>query len=216
MNRWLQREDVPRGADYDARWASLAASGANVHGEADLVTWCLTERHIPAEAAHAAPAPRRPRVLDAGCGTGRVAIELERRGLDVVGVDIDPAMLAQARAKHPEGTWVEADLATLQLDDGGSGRRFDLIALPGNVMIFLAPGSEATVLARLAGHLAPGGLLLAGFQLGADKLTLARYDELAAAAGLTLVDRFATWDREPFVAGGDYAVSLHRLDPARS
>ena len=95
MSRW-RRSGAPRGADYDQRWADLAAAGASVHGEADLVT---------------SFAPRT--VLDAGCGTGRVAIELARRGIEAVGVDADPAMLDRAREKAPDLRWIEADLATV-------------------------------------------------------------------------------------------------------
>ncbi|HNA50886.1 MAG TPA: CheR family methyltransferase, partial [Mycobacterium sp.] len=89
-------------------------------------------------------------------------------------------------------------------------RRFDLILLAGNVMIFLEPGSEARVLTALADRLSPDGLLVAGFSIRPRRLSLERYDELAAGAGLVPVARWATWDREPF-AGGDYAVSVHRL-----
>jgi hypothetical protein len=53
--------------------------------------------------------------------------------------------------------------------------------------------------------------VVAGFELIAGRLSLDRYDELAAAAGLTLEARFATWDRRPWTPGGDYAVSVHRL-----
>jgi hypothetical protein len=80
----------------------------------------------------------------------------------------------------------------------------------GNVMVFVDPGTETAVVANLARHLDPGGALVAGFQLEARGLALARYDEGAAAAGLVLEDRWATWDRQSFVAGGDYAVSVHR------
>jgi ubiquinone/menaquinone biosynthesis C-methylase UbiE len=146
-------------------------------------------------------------VLDAGCGTGRVAIELARRGLDAMGVDADPGMLAAAREKSPELDWVLADLASLELPD----RRFDCAVMAGNVMIFVVPGTEGAVLQRLAAHLHPGGLVVAGFQLMPGRLSLERYDELAATAGLALADRFATWGRDPWVPGGDYAVSVHRL-----
>jgi len=151
-------------------------------------------------------------VLDGGCGTGRVAIELARRGLDVVGIDADPGMLSAARAKAPDLEWVLADLSdfTLPDADGPGPRRFDAAVLAGNVMIFVVPGTEGAVVERTAAHLRPGGLLVAGFQLVAGRLSLERYDELAAAAGLTLVDRFATWGRDPW-SGGDYAVSVHRL-----
>ncbi len=191
--RW-QQSDRPRGEDYDARWKRLAASGASVHGEADLIEALLREGG-------------GTRVLDAGCGTGRVAIELAARGFDVVGLDADPTMLETARAKAPRLRWIEADLVDT---DDHLDETFDVVALPGNVMIFLDRGTEAAVVAALARRLAPGGLLVAGFQLGTGRLTLDRYDEITATAGLELVDRWATWDRQPY-DGGDYAVSLHRL-----
>lgn len=190
--RW-QSSDAPRGQDYDARWERLAASGVGVHGEADLIESLLSETGGST-------------VLDAGCGTGRVAIELAARGCAVVGLDADPAMLAAARSKAPDLRWIEADL----VDTGAHlGEAFDLVALPGNVMIFLDRGTEPDVVGQLAARLRPGGLLVAGFQLQTGRLTLDRYDEITAAAGLQLVDRWATWDREPF-HGGDYAVSVHR------
>jgi SAM-dependent methyltransferase len=190
--RW-QRTEPPRGEEYDARWEPLAEAGQNVHGEADLVEFLLAGNGGCT-------------VLDAGCGTGRVAIELARRGITVTGVDADADMLATARAKAPLD-WQLADLAAL---DGASGGPFDLVLLAGNVMIFVEPGTEGGVLANLAGLLRPGGVLVAGFSLQPDLLSCARYDDLAAAAGLHLMSRWATWDRQPF-AGGDYAVSVHRL-----
>lgn len=191
MTRW-QRESVARGDSYDERWRTLAATGENIHGEADLVT------HLLGESGGAS-------ILDAGCGTGRVAIELARRGFTVEGVDADTDMLATAHEKAPQLGWHEGDLAAL--GDAVPGP-FDLILLAGNVMIFLDPGTEPAVLAHCADRLAPGGMLVAGFSLRPDRLTLADYDEMAAAAGLTVRSRWATWDRLPF-AGGDYAVSVH-------
>ena len=185
-NRWLT-EAGDRSHAYDKRWEDAAAAGRNIHGEADLV-----ERLGPAS------------VLDAGCGTGRVAIELAARGIDVAGVDVDAAMLARAREKAPHLTWVHADLAEVDL-----GRTFDVVVMAGNVMIFLAPGTEAQVVANLARHVAPGGSLVAGFSLEPGRLDLATYDAHAGAAGLVLADRWATWDEQPF-AGGEYAVSVHR------
>ena len=185
-NRWLA-EAAGRSGTYDRRWDELAAEGRNVHGEADFVE-----------------ALGRGSVLDAGCGTGRVAAELARRGFEVVGVDLDPSMLAVARDKAPDLEWVEADLATVDL-----GRTFDVVVLAGNVMIFLQPGTEARVVANLARHLRPGGALVAGFSLQPGRLNLAAYDVAAAGAGLVAGGRWATWERAPF-AGGDYAVSLHR------
>jgi len=186
-NRWLA-EAAGRSRTYDQRWEQMAAQGASVHGEADFV-----------DRLH----PRS--VLDAGCGTGRVGIELARRGTDVVGVDLDPSMLAVARAKALGIRWLEGDLAAVEL-----GRRFDVVVMAGNVMIFLARGTEAAVVANLARHLVPGGALVAGFSLEPSRLDLAAYDAFAAEAGLVPDGRWATWDLQPFTEG-DYAVSLHRL-----
>ena len=175
--------------DYDARWRQMAASGENPHGEADLIC-----RFEPAS------------VLDGGCGTGRVAIELAIRGIDVVGVDVDASMLAGARVKAPEIVWIEADLAEAKLH-----RHFDVVALAGNVMIFVSPGREGAVVANLATHLAIGGRLVAGFQLRHRGLDLRTYDSFCEEAGLVLEHRWASWSAADY-EGGDYAVSVHRFD----
>ena len=195
--RW-QCTDTARGEEYDARWIPLAEAGENIHGEADLVETLLRESG-------------RNRVLDAGCGTGRVAIELSRRGFVVTGVDADAAMLDAARAKAPEIDWREGDLAGSidpRVNSLGPGT-VDLVLLAGNVMIFLDPGTEGIVLQNLADQLADNGLLVAGFSLQPGQLSCDRYDEAAAEAGLSRAARWASWDRQPF-AGGDYAVTVHR------
>lgn len=186
-NRWLKTRDAV-GDEYDARYERSAAAGENVHGEADLVM-----RSSPTS------------VLDAGCGTGRVARELARRGVDVVGVDLDLDMLATARRKAPELAWHCADLESVELR-----RAFSVILVAGNVMILLTPGSEGAVVANLARHLEPGGLLIAGFQILPGRLSVGEYDRLAAAAGLTLVARWSTWERAPWDPLERYAVSVHR------
>jgi len=168
--RWHQ-SDVPRGADYDRRFEDLAATGMDMHGEAALVA-----SYRPAT------------VLDAGCGTGRVAIELARRGHDVVGVDVDPSMLDSARAKAPALTWVEA----------------------GNVLIFVPSGTEGDVIAHTSRHVAPGGRLVTGYSLRPGGLQPSGHDTYASAAGLVLEDRWSTWGRDPYAADDAYAVSVHR------
>ncbi len=193
-------EGGSRGDRYDRRFTEAAAAGVDVHGEASFVQ-SLGVRSV----------------LDGGCGTGRVGIELRRRGLDVVGVDIDPDMLAVAQRKAPETEWLLDDLATVEIQEpDGSGlqlRRFDCVVLAGNLMIFLEPGTERAVVGNMARHLRPGGLLVAGFQLMAGGLDLPRYDRLARTAGLRLLERYATWDRQPWSDEGSYAVSVHRPPP---
>lgn len=187
-NRWLNTRSVS-GDDYDATYKQKAAAGENVHGEADFV-----ESFGPKS------------VLDAGCGTGRIAIELARRGIDVVGVDIDANMLDTARKNAPHLDWRLDDLVTLDLK-----RPFDLIVMAGNVMIFLAPGTEGAVLTNMVRHLSPGGVLIAGFQLAIGYLEIEEYDSLAKEAGLELKERWSTWHRDPWDGYCTYAVSVHSL-----
>ena len=175
------------GDGYQRRIEERLAGEQDPHGEARFV-----ERYAPSA------------VLDAGCGTGRVAIELARRGYEVAGVDVSDSMLSTARRLDPAVRWVCADLATLDLE-----RQYDVVMMAGNVPLFTPPGTTAGVVAGCARHLAPQGRLIAGFQL--DKgYDVATYDMEAAAAGLTLAERYATWDREPFQHSSDYAVSVHR------
>jgi len=187
---WRQRVDLD---GYDRRWAQMAERGENPHGEADLVC-----RFRPSH------------VLDAGCGTGRVAIELARRGIDVVGVDLDPDLLDRARAKAPELTWVLGDLAHLDL-----GRTFDVVVMAGNVLGFVAPSDRPAAVARAAVHVAEGGRLVSGCQLRPGWPTIGEYDAWCAEAGLELEDRVATWDGEALGPEPDYAVAVHRR-PARA
>lgn len=189
--RW-QGSSVPRGAAYDKRFDDLASAGMDVHGEATLI-------------ASYGPAW----VLDAGCGTGRVAIELTRRGHDVVGVDVDAAMLAAARTKAPDLTWVEGDLTDPDLD---FGRSFDIVVMAGNVLIFVPTGTEGRVIANAARWLVPGGRLVTGYSIAAEGFGPTEHDDLAARCGLTLEDRWSTWDRRSFEPGDRYAVSVHRRE----
>lgn len=174
------------GDDYQRRLdASLADT--DPHGEVVFV-----QRYAPQS------------VLDAGCGTGRVAIELAKRGVEVVGVDASESMLATARRLAPPLAWVHADLADLDL-----GRTFDVVVMAGNVMHFTPADTTAAVVAGCARHLAPAGVLVAGFQLRRD-YDLDTYDAETASAGLELIERYATWDLDPFDDAGDFAVSVHR------
>jgi SAM-dependent methyltransferase len=175
------------GREYQARFDALADRGVDVHGEASLV------RSLSPES-----------VLDAGCGTGRVAIELARHGIEVVGVDVDASMIAEARRRAPRLEWVREDLATLDL-----GRCFDVVVLAGNVPLYCPVASRPALVEACAAHVARGGAMVAGFQLDRG-FTLDEYDPACEAAGLTLVDSWATWDGQPFLPARGYAVSVHR------
>lgn len=207
--RWQELAGRTSGAEYAARFSRLAAAGRNMHGEAGFCAGLV-----------AAPAL----VLDAGCGTGRVAIRLAELGYRVVGVDSDDSMLAEARRAGPGLSWLAADLATLpdfaqlrQLAgiEPGDLPGFDLVVAAGNVIPLLAPGTLTGTVRRLAGVLAPAGLLVAGFGLdsahlpdGCPVTPAADYREACAAAGLTELDRYGSWDGAGESVG--YLVGVHR------
>jgi SAM-dependent methyltransferase len=197
--RWTEISSGHGGAAaYQKLFDDLEESGVDIHGEARFVASLV-----------APPA----RILDAGCGTGRVAIELTRLGFHCVGVDSDLDMIEHARRRGPGAHFVHQDLTELYL----RSQAFDLAVLAGNVVPLLAPGTLNRALERLAAHVQPEGLLVAGFGLDAAHLppnvqvtTLAAYDRACSAAGFSLAERYASWDRERFTEGAGYAVSVHR------
>lgn len=95
------------------------------------------------------------RILDLGCGTGRLACELAGQGHRVTGADPAPVMLAVARRRPgaERVEWIEAGALDLHLED-----RFDLAIMTGHVFqVFLEDEEIASVLRGLRGHLCPGG-----------------------------------------------------------
>jgi 2-polyprenyl-3-methyl-5-hydroxy-6-metoxy-1,4-benzoquinol methylase len=188
--RWFTDFDENHSAWYVERFRAMAAEGVDLDGEARFVDTLL---------------PRGARVLDAGCGTGRVGAALHARGHHVTGVDVDPALIEAARADHPGPRWEVADLATLRLDDDP----FDAAVLAGNVLVFVAPGSERDVLARVAAHVRPDGVLVTGFATDRE-YTVDRLDADTAAVGLAVEHRFATWDLRPWRADATWAVTVLR------
>ncbi|MEH1100281.1 class I SAM-dependent methyltransferase [Micromonospora sp. CPCC 205561] len=196
--RWETETGPEHSQWYIDRFRRLAAEGADLAGEARLVD------------ALVAPGSR---ILDAGCGTGRVGAALAARGHSVVGVDADPALVEAARADHPGPRWLVADLAELDLAAAGEAEPFDAAVVAGNVLAFVAPGTEREVLRRVAAHLSPDGVLAVGF--GTDRgYPLAGFDADAVAAGLRLEHRFATWDLRPWRDDAEFAVTVLRRPAA--
>ena len=181
---------------YDRAWTAIAESGSDPHGEvAFLERLWLRRRAVIAL------------VLDGGCGTGRVAIELARRGVNAEGTDLDAAMLSHAATKAPTIAWHLGNLASIEL-----GASYDTIVMAGNVILFADDHDRSAVIANVARHLTDGGLLVAGFQLkrlDRRRVSLSEWDEWTTASGLGLIERFATWDDDPWTADCDYAVSVH-------
>ncbi|MFC8921951.1 class I SAM-dependent methyltransferase [Cellulosimicrobium sp. NPDC057127] len=193
-SRWEQKvaADPSHSTWYVERFRSMAADGADLAGEARLVDAML---------------PRGARVLDAGCGPGRVGAELAARGHTVVGVDVDPVLVEAARADHPGPDWRVGDLAELDLPAEGVAEPFDAIVCAGNVMTFLAPGTEVEVLRRFAAHLAPQGRAVVGFGAGRGYAADAFFADVEAA-GLRVDVALATWDLRPYEPTSDFLVAV--------
>lgn len=179
---------------YIERFRSMARAGQDLAGEARLVD---------------AVAPRGARILDAGCGSGRLGGHLVAAGHDVVGVDVDPVLIEAAEHDHPGPRWLVGDLAELDLSARGIAEPFDVIVSAGNVMTFVAPSTRVQVLTRLRAHLAGNGRAVIGFGAGRD-YEFSQFLDDAAEAGFTPDLLLSTWDLRPFTEGADFLVALLR------
>ena len=177
---------------YIQRFKIMEANGADLYGEARTVD---------------AMASRNSRILDAGCGPGRLGTYLHERGHQVVGIDVDPALIEAAQADHPGPTWVVGDLAEMDLPARGIPADFDVIVSAGNVMGFLHPATRRPVLAGFGDRLAPAGRGVVGFGAGRGY----DFDDFFAdvdAVGLTREQTFATWDLRPFTDQANFVVAV--------
>ena len=130
-----------------------------------------------------------------------------------MGVDADPVLIEAAGVDHPGPRWLVGDLAELDLAAAGEGEPFDGAVLAGNVMVFLAPGTEAAALSRVAAHVRPGGFVVTGFHTDRE-LSLEAFDRAVDEAGLRPEHRFATWDLRAWHDDADFAVSVLRTPAA--
>ena len=177
---------------YIERFKIMEAAGHDLYGEARTVD---------------AMAPREARILDAGCGPGRHAGWLHQRGHRVVGVDVDPVLIAAAQEDHPGPAFLVGDLAELDLPSQGIEADFDIILSAGNVMSFLAPSTRVDTLRRLKDHLTSGGRLVTGFGAGRG-YDFTDFLSDAQVAELTPVLAFSTWDLRPWQPDSDFLVAV--------
>jgi SAM-dependent methyltransferase len=196
ISTWVRitQEDPGHSTAYVQRFRDMAAAGADLAGEARLVDTLV---------------PRAARILDAGCGPGRVGAFLHEAGHEVVGVDVDPVLITAAEEDHPGPTWLVADLAELDLPARGIPAGFDAVLCAGNVMTFLAPGTRREVLRRLRAHVAPSGRAAIGFG-GGRGYDFAEFLADAEAAGWAPDLLLSTWDLRPFTADSGFLVAILR------
>lgn len=124
----------------------------------------------------------RGRVLDAGCGTGTLALDLAGRGHRVVGVDLSEAMIAVARAKDTASsvTWRTGDITTLERVPGEEA--FDLVTCVADTLNHLeTPDLWEKAFRRLGAQLRAGGWL---------------FFDAMTSRGLQRLDKFVAEERD--------------------
>ncbi len=168
----------------------LEAQGQDIHGESRLID---------------AMAERGSRVLDAGCGTGRLGGRLAALGHDVVGVDVDPILIEHAVHDFPEGDWRVGDLS----EDAIEEHDFDIAVAAGNVVGFFAPDGREAAYRNIFNALKPGGRFVVA--LGAGRGW--EFDDmmaLAEAVGFVTDYTFSSWDLKPFGPNSTFLVVVFR------
>lgn len=197
--RWFTETKDGHSEWYRDRFRDLAAEGADLQGEARF-----------ADALSA----RGSRILDAGCGGGRMAGALHVAGHVAYGLDADPLLIEAAQQDYPGPTYRVRDLTELTLADVDD-EPVDLVMCAGNVMSFVAAGTEARVIQRLCSVVRPGGRVVLGYRRE-ESYPYDQFDADVAALAIRrevrLEHRFSTWHLDPFTADADFAVSILRVE----
>lgn len=190
MPTWKEVTDAnpAHSHNFARKWKMLQAEGKDIHGEARLID---------------AMVERGARVLDAGCGSGRLGGELVNRGHHVIGIDVDPILIQHAEHDHPQGTWLVGDLST----DPIEAKNFDIAVAAGNVVGFLAPEGRESAFRNIFDAIKPGGRFVVG--LGAGRgWEFADLIELAEAVGFRTDSTFSSWDLKVFGPNSTFLVAV--------
>ena len=169
----------------------IAAQGNDINGEARLID---------------AMVERNSRILDAGCGTGRLGGYLVERGHEVVGTDIDPILIEHARTDFAGLTSYVGDLGSDPIPEGD----FDLAVSAGNVMGFIAESDRGFALRNIYDAMVSGGRFVVGFGAGRGWRFDDFIDSATTTTGFVLENRFSSWDLKPYSEDATYLVAVLR------
>lgn len=204
QNRWLKTiQDNPQHSEsYIARFKEKEDSGQDLHGEARFVD---------------AMAQRDSAILDAGCGFGRIGAELGLRGHRVVGVDIDPVLVTEAKRRFSSAIFHNGDLTDFVPSDIGADaskeagfdvpEKFDVIVAGGNVVCFVDPSTRVELYRNLGTLLEDNGRIVLGFGTKWDYEFDVFFREVAAA-GLVVDVKLSTWHLDSFTDESDFLVCI--------
>jgi SAM-dependent methyltransferase len=182
---------------YDAVYRSFK----DFEAEAAAVAAIVKARH---PSAHA--------ILDIACGTAEHATYLRNaHGFSVDGLDIDPGLLAIARAKLPGSTFFESDMATFEI-----GRQFDVILCLFSAIGYLKTLERVTsALIRFRRHLRPGGVAIVEPWFEPGILQEGPGTERHAELGATRVTRSARIRVENRISLLDFTYRIEQFGETR-
>ncbi|WIM68818.1 class I SAM-dependent methyltransferase [Corynebacterium breve] len=175
---------------YARRWKRMEEQGHDINGEARLID---------------AIAPRDARILDAGCGQGRVGGYLAEQGHTVVGTDIDEILIDYAQKLYPDSAWYVGDLSKDPIPEGN----FDIAVSAGNVMGFLDPNGRREALQHVYDALRGDGRFVVGFGAGRG-WDFPDFIALTKDVGFNVEILFESWDLAPFDEESTFLVAFLR------
>lgn len=173
---------------YIERFKQMDREGHDLHGESRLID---------------AMCERGAQILDAGCGPGRVGSRLAELGHSIVGVDLDPVLISEAKRVCPTGTWLVDDLEAFDL----GGQEFDIVVSAGNVLPFVREVGRRTALERMASHTKRDGRLVIGFGSGRG-YAFERFLEDLTEIGMRVDHVASTWDLRRFDERSDFIIAI--------
>ncbi|NOT39826.1 MAG: class I SAM-dependent methyltransferase [Alphaproteobacteria bacterium] len=150
----------------------------------------------------------RPKaMLDVGCGEGRFCRMLASQGVAVTGIDPTRALIDEAQARHPGGTYIEADAVKLPFDGGA----FDLVV---SCLSLVDIADAAAAIAEMARVLEPGGRLLIansnGFNTAGDGEGLGWARDANGAKAHFRIDHYLRERKQWLAWRGIRIVNHHR------